>query len=409
MKYYNDRLKHTINFIGASEDYFRFLSRPQRTVIVNFPVRMDDGHIQMFEGYRVLHSNVLGPGKGGLRICPDVNLSDLSALAQLMTWKCSLIGLPLGGSKGAIKADPKTLSKGEMERMVRKYTGSMMNVIGPKKDIPSPDLNTNAQTMAWMMDAYSMGVGRTTPSVVTGKPVEIGGIQGRNRAVGLGMNYLFEEYTRKEAEDIKGKKVVIQGFGHVGKNVAKAASFSGAHIVGISDSTTGLYNPEGLDINEILKHKREEGSLLGYSRAEKISNEKMLELECDVLFPCATQDQITSKNADKLNCQLIIEGANAPTTISADKILNERGISVIPDILANAGGVIVSYFEWVQDLSALQWTMDKVSKELQKIILGAFNEVYRYKQDNVVSYRQAAHILAVERVIKAVTYRGIYP
>jgi glutamate dehydrogenase (NAD(P)+) len=404
-----NQLQNTCHLLKLNDNIFRFLSKPTRTVIVNMPVKKDNGHIEMYEGYRVLHSNALGPGKGGVAFSPDLTVEKIQALAMLMTWKSALIGLPLGGAKGGVKVDPKPLSIGERERITRRYTTSIMNVIGPDQDIPSPDLNTGAQEMAWMMDTYSMGMGKTTPGVCTGKPIEIGGTLGRDKAVGWGLAYILRNIALREAEDLHNQKIVIQGIGHVGKSVARLASQFGAKIIAISDHTTGLHHPDGLDINDIIEYKERVGSLSGYPRAQPVSNDEMLCLPCDVLIPGATQGQITKKNADKLQCRKIIEGANIPTTLDADYVLEERKITVIPDIIANAGGLIVSYFEWIQDLSALSWSMDRIQRELERIILAAFETVVQVHQNQGVSYRLAAHMTAVKRVATAMQLRGIYP
>lgn len=404
-----EQLRITCEQLHLNQNIFRFLSKPQRTVIVNFPVRRDSGKIEMFEGYRVLHSNVLGPGKGGTAIYDSASVEEVQALAMLMTWKTSLIGLPLGGSKGAIKTDPHKLSHSEQERLVRKYTTATMNVMGPQTDIPSPDLNTDSQTMAWMMDQYSTGIGKTTPGVVTGKPVEIGGILGRDRAVGWGLAAILKNFMEREAEEIKGKKIVVQGIGHVGRNFATTAVQYGVKVVGICDSLTGLYNEEGLDINDVIEYKNRKGNLIDYPRADSIKIDDLLLLKCDALLPCATANQITKDVAEKLQCRIVIEGANRPTTLEADQILAQRGIEIIPDIIANAGGLIASYFEWVQDISALSWSMDRVQRELNKIILNAFETVVRIKKEQAVTYRRAAYMTAIKRVASAVEYRGIYP
>jgi len=404
-----ERLRITCDLLGVNEGIFRFLSKPQRTVITNFPVKMDSGSIEMFEGYRVLHSNVLGPAKGGVQFTPTCSVAEMQALAMIMTLKTSLIGLPMGGSKGGVKVDPKRLSKRELELLTRQYTRSIFNVIGPDQDVPGPDLNVNEQVMAWMMDQYSIGLGKTTPGVVTGKPVEIGGTLGREQAVGWGLATILKEYTEKESEEIRDQKIVIQGIGHVGRNVALTASRYGAKIIGISDSTTGLYDEDGININDVLQWKQENGSLRDYPRANPISNDEMLTLKCDALLPCATTSVITKDNADKIQCRVIIEGANQPTTLEADRIVDEKGISLIPDIIANAGGVIASYFEWIQDLSSLHWDIDRVNRELGKIILVAFEKIVQMRRENAVSYRQAAHMVAVKRVAKAIQYRGFYP
>jgi glutamate dehydrogenase/leucine dehydrogenase len=406
-----EQLRLTCGILGVSENHFRTLSKPQRTVIVSCPVKKDNGKLQMFTGFRVLHSNILGPGKGGIRLTTTTCVEECQALAMLMTWKCALIGLPLGGAKGAIIADPKTLSYGELERLIRRYTASINNVIGPSQDIPSPDINTNGQTMAWLMDTYSMGIGKTTPGVCTGKPVEIGGIVGRDKAVGWGLAYILREFAKRQAEELQNQKVIIQGIGHVGQNAARLAQQFGAIIVGISDSTQGIYSEKGLDINDIINFKDQGQSLKNYDRKdiEKVEKDKLLLYPCDGLIPCATPHSITKEIADKVNCRLIIEGANNPTQLMADKILEERDITVIPDVIANAGGLITSYFEWVQDLSALQWSVDRVSRELEKIILNAFGKVYQTKHEHAISYRRAAYMLAVQRVVNALKLRGIYP
>jgi glutamate dehydrogenase (NAD(P)+) len=405
------RLNNICTYLKIDSKYSKYLSHPYRSVTVNFPVKMEDGSLESFEGYRVLHSQVLGPGKGGFFLDPDTSIQEVQALAMIMSWKCSLIGLPLSGAKGAIKVDSKTLSEGEKEKLVRRYTQSIINVIGPNLDIPSPDLNTNAQTMAWMMDTYSMGVGKTVPGICTGKPIEIGGIIGRNRSVGMGMAYLLRNYAERESEEIKNKKIVIQGFGHVGKNIALSSEEFGAKIIAISDSSTGLFDENGLDIQDLISFKTKTGTLKGYDKSgvDEITNEALLQLECDVLLPSATKCQITIDNVDKLQCSMIIEGANAAITSQADTILQERKVTVIPDIIANAGGLIVSYFEWVQDLSRLSWSIGRVSSELEKIILEAFNRIYQIKQDYSISYRQAAYIVAIKRFVAAIKYRGFYP
>lgn len=405
------RLRKTCDILGINENYFRVLSKPERSVIVHCPMKLDNGGMEMFKGYKILHSSVLGPGKGGFRLSLDCNLADMQALAMLMTWKCALIGLPLGGSKGGIKVDPTKYSSGEIERLVRRYTSSIIKLIGPKTDILSPDLNTDSKIMAWIFDTYSMSVGKTTPAVITGKPVEIGGIIGRDKAVGWGLVYLMRDLTQREKNHggLRNKKIVIQGIGHVGENAAAMAKQFGAKIIGISDSTTGIYNEDGLDINNVIEFKKRTGSLKNYEQAESISNKDLLTLKCDILAPCAAQNQITKEIADKIQCDLIIEGANSPTTIAADNILDERKITLIPDILANSGGLIVSYFEWVQDLSQLRWAVERVSGELEKIILNANSRVFQIKKDNNVSYRTAAYMAAVKRVVTALKLRGIYP
>ncbi len=409
MKQITECVRKTCLSLGLNENYFRILRKPARSIIVNLPIRRDDGSLKVMKGHWVLHSNVMGPGKGGFRIDSNTSLEQLQLLAQLMTWKCAVVGLPLGGFKGNVQFNAKELSHSEKERVVRAYTRSLINVLGPKTAIPSPDLNTNASLMAVMMDTYSVSVGATTPGVCTGKPLEVGGIVGRNRSVGWGLAHLIKDYLKRDNTEMKDREVVIQGIGHVGKNIALSAVEYGAKVISISDSSTGLYDPDGLDINDILQYKNENGSLKGYERADEIENDKMLCLECDALVPCATQNQINKHIADDIKAELIIEGANSPTTIEGDQILNERGISIIPDVIANSGGLIVSYFEWVQDLQSLQWSMKQVSNELDKIIIRAFGKVYDLKHKNHITYREAAYQIAVKRVVSALKYRGIYP
>jgi glutamate dehydrogenase (NAD(P)+) len=404
-----ERLRITCDTLGFNKNYFRFLSRPQRSVIVNFPVKMDNGTVRMFEGFRVLHSNVLGPGKGGIRYTLTSNLREVQALAMLMSMKTALIGLPLGGAKGAVVVDPKTLSISEREQLTRRYTQAIFNVIGPNQDIPSPDLNTGAREMAWIMDTYSKGLGKTMPSVVTGKPVEIGGTPGRDKAVGWGLAYILRDLARREAEEIRNQKIIIQGMGHVGINAAQTAIQFGVKVIGISDSKGGIYNEDGLDINDIIAYKMKNCSLTDYHCGEPITNEQLLQTPCDILLPCAVQNQITKSNADKLQCRAIVEGANDPTTTEADAILNERGITLVPDILANAGGLILSYFEWVQDMSAIQWSISRNQRELERIILKAFDAVYREHNETGATFRQAAYNIAFRKLARAVELRGIYP
>jgi len=409
MKVVTNYVEKVCTALGVSDDYLRIFEKPNRSIIVNLPIRLDDGSLKMMKGYWVLHSSILGPGKGGFRIDNRSSLEDIQFLAQLMTWKCALLGLPLGGFKGSVQYDAKLLSQNEHNNVVRAYTKYLIKVLGPKTVIPSPNLNTNATSMAVMMDTYSMSVGCTTPGICTGKPQEAGGILGRNRAVGWGLAHIINDIVKKTGEKLKDKSLVIQGFGHVGKNIALNASNYGAKVVAISDTSTGLHNGDGLDINELIQYKQTHGCLDGYDKAEKIENSGILNLECDALVPCATQNQITKSNADNIHTNLVIEGANSPTTYAAEKILNERGITIIPDLIANSGGLIVSYFEWVQDLQALHWSLEQVSTELKKIILRTFNQVYMTHKDNKISYREAAYQIAIKRVISAAKYRGIYP
>ncbi|MBN2155862.1 MAG: Glu/Leu/Phe/Val dehydrogenase [Candidatus Lokiarchaeota archaeon] len=406
-----DQLVTTAKIMGVSEDYIRILSKPARTVIVNMPVRMDDGTLRMFKGYKVLHQNSMGPGRGGLRMDPNSTIQCIQALSMINSWSSALSGIPMGGSHGAIIADRYLLSDSERERLIRRYISSIINIIGPERDIISPDLGTGQRTMAWVFDTYSMGVGRTTPSVCTGKPIETGGIVGNEQAIGWGIADVLREVVRRDPEkDLRDDSVVIQGIGHVGKNFARTINQFGAKIIAISDSKTGVYNPNGLDINDVIHFKETHGSLVGYERADAITNEEMLTLPCYALVPCARESQIRGLNVDKLQCELIIEGAHSPVTYKADRILEERGdITVIPDIVANSGGAIIGYFEWVQDISQLRWTASRVSKELERVILNAFDEIYRMKEKNAISYRRAALMVAISKVLKAKTLRGLYP
>jgi len=405
------QLKNACDYLKIDKNIYNYLSHPIQTLIVNCPVKMDDGRVEIFEGFRVLHNNVRGPGKGGIRYSLDVDMEEVQALAMLMTWKCACANIPFGGAKGGVRCDPTKMSKSEIERLTRRFTASIIDVIGPDKDIPAPDVNTNPQIMSYIMDTYSMGVGKTTPGVVTGKPIEIGGIVGRKSATGKGLAYIIREFARRNNLELENLKVVIQGFGNVGGNLAKTLYKWNCKIIGVSDINGGYYNPNGLDIPKMLEYNETHGNLANYENKndEKISNKELLQLECDILAPCAIENQLTHENVDKLKCKYIIEGANGPTTTQADEIINERKISLIPDILANSGGVICSYFEWVQDLSAIRWSLKRVNKELEKLILDAFDTVYKRKIRENVSFRMAAYFIAIERVAKAIEYRGIYP
>lgn len=408
-----EQLRQACDYLKIDSDIFKFLSSPQQIVVVNCPVIMDNGSIQMFEGFRVLHSNVRGPGKGGIRYSLSVDINEVQALAMWMTWKCACVNLPLGGAKGGVHCEPGKMSQKELERLTRRFTSAIIDVIGPEVDILAPDMNTNAQTMAWIMDTYSMGIGKTTPAVVTGKPVEIGGSLGRPSATGVGVSYVLREFAKRQKLPLNEQKVVIQGFGNVGSWVAKKLSSWNVKVIGVSDISGGIYNENGLNVDELFEYinKPENRSLENYNDdVKRITNAELLELKCDFLLPCAMENQITEKNAKKLRCKYIVEGANGPTTPIADKILYKKGIHILPDILANAGGVIVSYFEWVQDLSQLRWSLERVNSELEKIILDAFDNVYKMKvKEGDISYRLAAYLIAVQRVAKALEYRGIYP
>ena len=405
----NEKIFNIGRKIGIDEKSLQLLTKAERIVMVNCPLKRDDKSLQMIQGFRVLHSNTIGPAKGGLIINPDISLDDTKALATIMTLKTALVGIPLGGSSGAIQVDVNTLSDKELERLVRRYTAAVINVIGPEQDVMGPDLNTDERIMAWIMDTYSVGIGYTAHRVVTGKPIDTGGIYGREQAVGLGIGYILHEWARKEFEEIQGQNVVIQGIGHVGRNFALATNKLGAKVIAISDSKNGIYNQEGLNVQDVIDYKLKHGNLLDYPNAEKITNETLLVMECDWLIPCATFHQITEKNVNKLRCRRIIEGANAAISLKADKILWQRNIPVIPDIIANAGGIIVSYFEWVQGFQQLSWSLERVEKELQRIIVKVFNEVYALRTEMDISFRSAALILAIKRVAFAEEIRGICP
>lgn len=389
----------------------KFLERPQRTIIVEFPVLMDDGRVEMFVGYRCQHNTALGPAKGGIRYHPNVTLDEVQTLAFWMTWKCSLLNLPYGGGKGGVKVDPTKLSKGELERLSRRFFFEISQFVGPHKDIPAPDVNTNPQVMAWYLDTYSMHVGYTALGVVTGKPVELGGSVGRNEATGRGVAVVTAEACKLLGKDISKAKVAVQGFGNVGSFSAKVLQEDfGAKIVAVSDVSAAYYDPKGLDINDLIAYRdNNKGLIEGYPKAQRIKHEELFELDVDILIPAALENAITEQNADKIKAKLIVEGANGPVTPGADRILRSKGVTIIPDILANAGGVTVSYFEWVQDLQSFFWDLDDVRNKLAKMMRAAFAEVAKTKEKYNTDFRTAAYIVAIDRVAKAVRLRGIYP
>lgn len=389
----------------------KFLERPQRTIVVEFPVLMDDGRVEMFVGYRCQHSTALGPAKGGIRYHPNVTLDEVQTLAFWMTWKCSLLNLPYGGGKGGVKVDPSKLSKSELERLSRRFFFEISQFVGPHKDIPAPDVNTNPQVMAWYLDTYSMHVGYTALGVVTGKPVELGGSVGRNEATGRGVAVVAAEACKLLGKDISKAKVAVQGFGNVGSFSAKILQEEfGAKIVAVSDVSAAYYDPNGIDINDLIAYRdSNKGLIEGYPKAQRIKHEELFELDVDILVPAALENSITEENADKIKAKLIVEGANGPVTPGADKILRSKGVTIIPDILANAGGVTVSYFEWVQDLQSFFWDLDDVRNKLAKMMRAAFAEVAKTKEKYNTDFRTAAYIVAIDRVAKAVKLRGIYP
>ncbi len=385
------------------------LRLPKRELSVHFPVKMDDGSIQMFTGHRVQHSLARGPAKGGIRYHPDVTLDEVRALAMWMTWKCAVVGIPYGGAKGGVVCNPKVMSERELERLTRRFTSEISMFIGPESDIPAPDVNTTPQTMAWIMDTYSMTKGYSVPAVVTGKPVEIGGSLGRREATGRGVMFTTREALKHLGMPIEGTRVVVQGFGNVGAIGAQLLQELGCTVVAVSDSRGGIYNSNGLNVVDAMRHKAETGMVAGYPGTDKITNEELLELDCEILVPAALENEITSENADRIKARVISEGANGPTTPEADAILFDKGVFVIPDILANAGGVTVSYFEWVQGLQSFFWSENEVNNNLEKIMIKAFQDVLAISQQKKVDMRIAAYILAIGRVATATLLRGIYP
>ena len=382
---------------------------PQRTLVVSCPVKMDDGTVKVFGGYRVQHNQTLGPYKGGIRYHPDVDMGEVAALAMNMTWKCGLAELPFGGAKGGVSVDPRTLSHDELERLTRRYTAEILPIIGPTKDIPAPDLGTNPQIMAWIMDTYSMAQGYTVPTVVTGKPVIIGGSLGREEATGYGVAYVTEDALRRFKRYSDPVKVVIQGFGNVGSYTAHKLNDMGIKVVAVNDVYGGIYNPNGLPVDELMRTVREKGKVDDYAGGDKVTNDELLTLECDVLIPAALGRVINKDNAPRLRCGMVVEGANGPTTAEADDILRERNILVIPDILANAGGLIVSYFEWVQGLQEYYWSREAVHDELKKRMKNTFIRVADYAEKENIPMRLAALMLGISRVSQAKKLRGLYP
>jgi glutamate dehydrogenase (NAD(P)+) len=401
------------DILGLHDNIRAVLRVPQRELTVNFPVKLDDGNTRMFTGYRVQHNLGRGPVKGGIRYHPNVDIDEVRALAMWMTWKCALVNIPYGGAKGGVIVDPKQLSLGELERLTRRFASEISILLGPERDIPAPDVNTNAQIMAWIMDTISMHRGYTVPAVITGKPINVGGSLGRVEATGRGVSLMVREAARRLGRDLEGMRVVVQGFGNVGSTAAYLLAQMGCRVIGVSDAAGAYYCPSGLDINGMRTYTdRHSFRLLeGYSAAgvERISGAELLELECDVLIPAALENQITERNAGRIRASVLVEGANGPTTPDADNILAERGVTVVPDILANAGGVIVSYFEWVQGLQEFFWDEQDVNEKLERIIVGAFDQVWAMAQSRKLPLRTAAYILAVQRVADANITRGVYP
>jgi len=387
----------------------KVLKEPKRILSVSVPIRLDDGRVEVFRGYRVQHNLSRGPAKGGIRFHPDVNLEEVTALAMLMTWKCAVVDIPYGGAKGGVVCNPKDLSNGELERLTRRYVSEIGIIIGPEKDIPAPDVNTNPQVMAWIMDTVSMQAGFSVPSVVTGKPLEIGGSQGRNEATGRGVVFAVQEACSRLGMDLACTTAAVQGFGNVGYVAARLLSAMGCRIVAVSDSRGGVHNAGGLNPEDVWAFKQKTGSVEGYPGGTAVSNAGLLETGCDILIPAALENQITVANASSVRARLIAEGANGPISAGADRILQERGIAVIPDILANAGGVVVSYFEWVQGLQHFFWSEEEVNRQLRRRITESFRQVWAVKEECGVSLRVAAYMLAIDKVARAHRLRGLYP
>jgi glutamate dehydrogenase (NAD(P)+) len=402
------RFEYAATKLNLDKGLWKILSQPNREIIVHIPVQMDDGRLELFTGYRVQHSTARGPAKGGLRFAPDVNLDEVRALAAWMTWKCAVVNIPFGGAKGGVICDPKKMSQGELERLTRRYTSELIEFLGPEKDVPAPDVNTNEQTMAWMMDTYSMHMRQTVTACVTGKPVAIGGSRGRREATGRGVMVVTDQALKKLGMDRDSTRVIVQGFGNVGSNVAYLMFQNGYTIVGIAEWDGGLYNKHGIDLDTLWEYRQKNGTIQGFPGAEKYDSAELLITDCEVLIPAATENVITSKNAGQIKAKILVEGANGPTTTNADKILGEKGVFIIPDILANAGGVTTSYFEWVQDRQGYFWTEAMVNKRLEHIMVESFNDVIRYAEKHEVDNRIAAYMLAIDRVAFVIRQRGIY-
>jgi glutamate dehydrogenase (NAD(P)+) len=387
----------------------KLLSKPKRSIIVSIDIKMDKCTMGVFEGIRVQHWDVRGPFKGGIRYYPEITLGEVTALAMLMTWKCAIADIPFGGAKGGVCCDTKKMSRGEIERVTRRYVSLIADYLGPHRDIPAPDMYTDAQTMAWIMDTYSQLKGYSIPECVTGKPVEIGGSEGRTQATGRGVVHCIKEASSATGLPLKNATIVVQGFGNVGYHAAQAAYNEGSNVIALSDSTGGIFCPSGLNPIEVLRHKEETGSVQNYKNCINITNEELLETKCDILIPAALENQITNKNADRIEAKLVAEAANGPTTPEADKILHEKGTFLIPDILANSGGVIVSYFEWVQNLTREQWTLEDVNRKLENKMNKAFKDVYEIAKNEESDMRTAALMLGVGKVARAISTLGLWP
>jgi glutamate dehydrogenase (NAD(P)+) len=403
------QLRRVCALIDLDEGMLNVLSECKKAVAVSIPTRMDDGSVQVFAGFRVHHNVARGPSKGGIRYHPAVTIEETKALAMWMTWKCALMGLPFGGAKGGVVCDPKSMSTSELERMTRRYTTEIINQIGPEIDIPAPDVGTSPREMAWIFDTYSMNKGYSVLGVVTGKPLEVGGSLGRVEATARGAAFCLREALRERDRSFEGCRIAIQGFGNVGRNLAEIAVGEGATVVGLSDSLGGVHNPKGIDVAAATAYKDENGVLTGLPGAEPVTNDELLLLACDVLAPCALEHAVTSANAGDLKASIIVEGANGPVTPEADRILEDKGVLVLPDVLANAGGVVVSYFEWVQGLQEYFWKESEVNDKLDEIVTKAFVESSRLARKRSISMREAAYAIAVGRVAEATLTRGLYP
>jgi glutamate dehydrogenase (NAD(P)+) len=394
--------------LNLDEGLWRVLRYPNREITVHIPVQMDDGRLEVFTGFRVQHSIARGPAKGGVRYAPDVTLDEVRALASWMTWKCAVVNIPFGGAKGGIICDPHKMSMGEVERMTRRYTAELIEFIGPEKDVPAPDVNTNEQVMAWMMDTYSMHMRQTVTAVVTGKPINIGGSRGRREATGRGVMIVCDEACKKLGIDRQRARVIVQGFGNVGSNAALLMHEEGYKIVGIAEVGGGLCNKNGIDLKALVDFRQKNGTVHGFPGAERCDASELLTTDCEILIPAATENVITTRNVDRVKCRILAEGANGPTTSAADDVLSEKGVFVIPDILANAGGVTTSYFEWVQDRQGYFWKESVVNEQLETIMKSSFDDVVRYAETHHVNNRIAAYMLAIDRVAYTIRQRGIY-
>jgi glutamate dehydrogenase (NAD(P)+) len=403
------QLRKVADTFGIDDRLVNVLQECKKAVEVSIPTSMDDGTVRAFAGFRVTHNIARGPSKGGIRYHPDVTLDEVKALSMWMTWKCSLMGLPFGGAKGGVICDPKKMSRGELERMTRRFTSEIVNLIGPEKDIPAPDVGTNPAVMAWIFDTFSMNQGHSVLGVVTGKPLTIGGSLGREEATARGALFCLQEALKKKSTSMEGLRIAVQGFGNVGSYFAKFVTELGATVIAISDSTGGIFNANGVDVAAAFAHKREGGAISELGGGDRISNEDLVLLDCDVLAPCALEQVISEANAGDVKAKIVVEGANGPTTPAADEILEANGVLILPDVLANAGGVVVSYFEWVQGLQEYFWKEEEVNQRLNEIVTRAFEETWALREERNVPMRMASYGLAVQRVAEATVTRGLYP